>query len=214
MNNVFNLNEGEILILKETNYDDFIKNGNKIVINKPNINPVYKNLTNKEIPIKLVEGSYDSKKLTDNKIYNPSFQTLILGPMTKIEISYADSRVSSSSHGRSENKVSSTVVLSNLSKNTTSNYSTEQIYLTDLGNSIMSIKVINQSKNPNANNEHIEHNKWIKKLEDEGSSFEILDKDSIKEKPCMRLDLFILYLFLFSVIVSFLFILYRKLYKN
>ena len=69
MNNVFNLNEGEILILKETNYDDFIKNGNKIVINKPNINPVYKNLTNKEIPIKLVEGSYDSKKLTDNKIY-------------------------------------------------------------------------------------------------------------------------------------------------
>lgn len=201
MNKTFNINDGEIMILKDTSYDEFLKNGNKIVTNQK-INPIYSNVTNKEIPIRLAEGNYNSAKLTDNKIYTPNFQTLILGPMTKIEITYADSKIESRHNYKSDQKVSSNLVLSNLSPNTISVYQTKDIYITDLGNSIMNIKVMNERKNPNALNQYKSHQKWEQKLKETGQVAEISELK--KEKPCMNLGVFLTYITIFLIIMYIL----------
>jgi hypothetical protein len=202
MNKTFNINEGEIMILKDINYDDFLKNGNKIVINQKNLDSIYEKTSNNEIPIRLTEGSYDSKKLNENQIHTPNFKTLILGPMTKIEITYGDSKSEYGARRRSEQRISSNMVLSNLSPNSLTSYETKKFYVTDLGNSIMSIKISNERNNPNAQKELFQHNKWVKKLELNGQPAEIIyDEEENKESKCMNLGTFILYLTMFLLLI-------------
>ena len=217
MNKTFNINDGEIMILKDTNYDDFLKNGNKIVVNQKNLDSVYENISNKEIPIRLTEGLYDSKKLADNQIHTPNFKTLILGPMTKIEITYGDTKSDYGARHRSEKRINSNMVLSNLSPNSYSSYETKNLYITDLGNSIMSIKVFNERNNPNAKNELNKHNDWIKQLELDNKPAEIINnfENENSESKCMNLGTFVLYLTVFLLILYIINVIIKNFfYKN
>ncbi len=202
----YNINDGELIILLDVDYNTFLNLGNKIVINK-NIKSIYNSATNFKAPIKFVEGNYDTSELNKKNIIKPDFKTLILGPMTKIKITYSNSNLNSRS--------TSDLVLNNHSKDSIY-VSQANINIKNIGDSLLNIKVINLNNVPNSNSEIVEFNNLVSNLEKTNriASFSRIESPQIivpeKKKQCMKLDKFLIYLILTILIIYLIFNLSKK----
>ncbi len=201
----YNINDGELIILLDVDYNTFLNLGNKIVINK-NIKSIYNSATNFKAPIKFVEGNYDTSELNKKNIIKPDFKTLILGPMTKIKITYSNSNLNSRS--------TSDLVLNNHSKDSIY-VSQANINIKNIGDSLLNIKVINLNNVPNSNSEIVEFNNLVSNLEKTNriASFSRIESPKIivpEKKQCMKLDKFLIYLILTILIIYLIFNLSKK----
>ncbi len=207
MEKIYNINVGELIILPDTDYKTFLNLGNKVVINKT-IKSIYDNATDFKTPIKLSEGNYNTNKLLEKNISKPDFKTLILGPMTKIKITYSNSKVDNISNLQSSMISSSNLVLNNHSEDSIY-VSQANIDIKNLGNNLLNIEVINLY-NVDSNREINDYNDFVMNLQKSNklasfSPLPIVNKNIPEKKQCMKLDKFFIYLLLTILIVYLIF---------
>lgn len=207
MEKVYNINVGELIILPDTEYKTFLNLGNKVVINKT-VKSIYNNATNFKSPIKLTEGNYNTNQLLQKNISKPDFKTLILGPMTKIKITYSNSKVDNIANLKSSMISSSNLVLNNHSEDSIY-VSQANIEIKNLGNNILNIEVINLY-NIDSNKELNDYSNFAINLQKSKklAYFSPLPVPSINKnipqnKQCMKLDKFLILLIL-TILIGYL----------